>query len=58
MIGAWPLFGWGTHGAAIADFDRAIGLDGRFSDAYLNRGTVRLALGDAEQAAQRLLEGA
>ena len=51
-IGGWRLFGWGRNVAAIADFDQAIGLDGKFSDAYLNRGTVRLAVGDWERAAQ------
>ncbi len=37
---------------AIADLDEAIRLDGKFSEAYLNRGTVRLALGDAARATQ------
>ncbi len=42
----------GALAATIADFNLAIRLDGKFSEACLNRGTVRLALGDAERAAQ------
>jgi tetratricopeptide (TPR) repeat protein len=45
-------FRMGAHDAVIADFDHAIGLDVKFSDAYLNRGTVRLAVGDSERAVQ------
>ena len=42
----------GDAESAMADLDRAIRLDPAFSEAYLNRGTVRLAVGDAVQAAQ------
>jgi tetratricopeptide (TPR) repeat protein len=35
---------------AIADYDRALGIDPKFADAYLNRGKARRAAGDLDGA--------
>jgi tetratricopeptide (TPR) repeat protein len=38
------------HAGAVADFDRAIGIDPEYADAYFNRGAAKARLGDYQGA--------
>ncbi len=43
-------YGLGHYDEALADFDRAIGLDENFAAAYYNRGRVHTAMGHSAEA--------